>query len=200
MRRSTMSDDRAMLTHVYVCPDCSAPVEHTHLFCPSCGTGLAEFWLEPSDASESARLQARARVKRSDRRFALLILALLVVMVGGGVWVLASRDDTGSATTHEPDSGTPIAEAAESCGVETNVGDEGTSITFDTEGEEDFEGDDFSDATCVLMLLDTPDRVVAQIGQTRALDGMMETSWGDYKAFWNYHPDSGMNLTVYEAE
>lgn len=33
--------------------------------------------------------------------------------------------------------------------------------------------------------------------QTRALDGTLNASWADYEAFWNYHPDSGMNLTVY---
>lgn len=81
-----------------------------------------------------------------------------------------------------------------------NVGDDGGSISFDTQGDDDASGDDLVDVLCVLTALETPDRVISQMSQTRALDGTLETSWGDYEAFWNYHPDNGMNLTVFERD
>ncbi len=84
--------------------------------------------------------------------------------------------------------------------MEDKVGDDGSSISFDTEGADDLSGDDYSDVVCVLGELEVPDRVVNQMDQTRALDGTLEASWGDFEAFWNYHPDSGMSLTVYESE
>lgn len=84
--------------------------------------------------------------------------------------------------------------------MEGNVGDNGSSITFDTEGNDESAGDDSTDVACMLAALETPDRVVSRIDQTRALDGTVDKSWGDYEAFWNYHPDNGTNLTVYEAE
>ena len=93
--------------------------------------------------------------------------------------------------------GTPISDAAAECGVEDVVRDEGDSITLDTKGADDFSGHDIADVACVLTELDTPDYVVSRIDSTRALDGTVDASWDGYEAFWNYHPDSGMNLTIY---
>lgn len=92
---------------------------------------------------------------------------------------------------------TAISDAAAECGVDDNVGDEGESISFDTEGEEDFSGDDISEVACVLSALDTPDRVIQRMDGTRALDGTVEDEWGDYEAFWTYHPSSGMRITIF---
>ena len=38
------------------------------------------------------------------------------------------------------------------------------------------------------------------IESTRALDGTQEDSFGDYQARWTYHPDNGMNLTVWTGD
>lgn len=122
-----------------------------------------------------------------------IITAILVAgIIGAGVlyFVLSGGSDSPSE----------IEEAANTCDVSGNVGDDGSSISFDTEGEEDSTGDSYADVACVLLALDVPDRVTERMDQTRALDGTLDAAWGDYEAFWNYHPDSGMNLTVYEAE
>jgi galactose mutarotase-like enzyme len=50
---------------------------------------------------------------------------------------------------------------------------------------------------CVLDALDTPQHVQDHIDTTRALDGTQEDAWGDYQARWTYHPDNGMNITVW---
>lgn len=95
---------------------------------------------------------------------------------------------------------TEIERAAEQCGLSLDVGDNGSSITLDTKGEDDFTGHDWDEVLCVLNGLDVPDRVIARMNQTRALDGTLDASWGEYEAFWNYHPDHGVNLTVFIAD
>lgn len=95
--------------------------------------------------------------------------------------------------------GTAISNAAAQCGLEANVGDKGESISFNTKGNDDIGGDELSDVVCVLQRLEVPDRVVQRLDNTRALDGSVEDEWGAYKAFWTYHPDSGLSMTVYVA-
>lgn len=47
--------------------------------------------------------------------------------------------------------------------------------------------------------LEGPQRVQSRIASTRALDGVQEDSWDDYTAHWTYHPDDGVNITIYET-
>lgn len=48
---------------------------------------------------------------------------------------------------------------------------------------------------CVTRALVTPSSSLRKIEITRALDGTVESSWGKIHAFWNYHPDNGLNIT-----
>ncbi len=52
-----------------------------------------------------------------------------------------------------------------------------------------------SDYRCVVRNLNMPTSVQRKVEITRALDGMQEASWGRLSAFWNYHPDNGLNIT-----
>lgn len=52
-----------------------------------------------------------------------------------------------------------------------------------------------SDYLCVTRILKMPASVERRVGITRALDGVQEASWGKISAFWNYHPDNGLNIT-----
>lgn len=55
-------------------------------------------------------------------------------------------------------------------------------------------------AFCALFALQAPDYIFDLIGTTRAIDGRQSETWGDFRAAWTYHPDSGLNLTiVYEG-
>ncbi|NBU22709.1 MAG: hypothetical protein EBS38_02190 [Actinobacteria bacterium] len=51
------------------------------------------------------------------------------------------------------------------------------------------------DYNCVVRNLSMPVSVQRRVEITRALDGLQEASWGRLSAFWNYHPDSGLNIT-----
>ena len=49
---------------------------------------------------------------------------------------------------------------------------------------------------CILQEADATAAVQERIGTTRALDGMQEADFGQFSAFWTYHPDDGLNLTI----
>lgn len=52
-----------------------------------------------------------------------------------------------------------------------------------------------SEFDCVIREMQIPASVVRKINITRALDGTLEASWNGIKAFWNYHPDKGLDIT-----
>lgn len=53
-----------------------------------------------------------------------------------------------------------------------------------------------SSLNCAFKQLNMPSWVRSRIGSTRALDGEKSASWSGYKAFWTYHPEDGLNMTV----
>ncbi|TFC65939.1 hypothetical protein E3T25_08920 [Cryobacterium sandaracinum] len=118
----------------------------------------------------------------------------LVVGVVGSLLMASVAGGLGSIAL-----GNPMADAAATCEVETNpwitVGDEGRSISMQSEGEE-AAGANFDDLACVLLELDTPDSVINRIDSTRALDGRQTGTWEDYSASWGYHPDNGLDIVI----
>ena len=70
--------------------------------------------------------------------------------------------------------------------------DGGKTLTLDGVGKYIISQKDYE---CVAKALKMPASVQRRVGFTRALDGMQEARWGKINAFWNYHPDSGMNIT-----
>lgn len=132
----------------------------------------------------------------------LLAVAAAAALAGCG-----SGGDAATGTPTASHSGspstpakTPIQTARIGCLVaEANEGDAGKSISFDTEGKDDPStgNDDIEDVACVLNALQVPDYVVSHMDSTRALDGTQEDTWESYTARWTYHPDNGLNLTVF---
>jgi hypothetical protein len=118
----------------------------------------------------------------------------LVVGVVGSLLVTSVAGGLGSIAL-----GSPMTDAAATCEVETNlwitVGDEGRSISMQSEGEEAV-GADFEDLACVLLELETPDSVITRIDNTRALDGRQTGTWEDFSASWGYHPDNGLDIVI----
>lgn len=155
-------------------------------------------------------VQAVATAPATPSRTRGLIAAVALAAatgVGGYVIGASTTDSDASAatttiaiTTTAVPQDTPIESAAKSCGVTANVEDNGATIVFDTRGEEDYSGDSFDDVACVLVELDTPSRVTSAMDSTRALDGTLTDSWDVFQARWNYHPNSGLNLTIWISE
>jgi hypothetical protein len=46
------------------------------------------------------------------------------------------------------------------------------------------------------LVMKAPSFVTAQIDSTRALDGLQKATWGRLSAFWTYHPDNGLNISI----
>lgn len=88
-----------------------------------------------------------------------------------------------------------MTEAADGCLVSELMSNDAVSIAFDTEGEEDADGDSLFSAFCILKALSAPDYIFDSVMQTRSLDGRIEESWGTFRASWTYNPNSGMNMT-----
>ena len=99
----------------------------------------------------------------------------------------------------EPAPSAALTEAVSSCGVGDTIGielgDEGQSLTMDSEGKETY-GADFADITCVLEAIGVPDSVSSRMNATRSLDGRLTAEWDEFAASWSYHPDSGMNVVI----
>lgn len=113
-------------------------------------------------------------------------------------------------TTGWPD--TPLAFIAELCSVsdewahpdddspDFRYSPADDSITIYGAGAEDHpeQGEVvFDTMICVIGMSSPPDRVISQISNTRALDGMQSAEWDGFAAQWNYHPDAGMNFTMW---
>ena len=120
-------------------------------------------------------------------------VALLLAGCGGG----DQSDTVESTTTVSADN--VIEVAARACDARTSLRDDGDTIVLDTEGEEEHGGDPYPKVACVLAELDMPDRVMEAIDNTRAMDGQLEDSWDELRARWSYHPDTGLNLTIWIA-
>lgn len=90
-----------------------------------------------------------------------------------------------------------LAQAVEACPESSYIElvDEGTALLMTTEGNESY-GASMIEVACVLDELAMPSNVINRLDTTRALDGTQTGTWDGYEATWNYHPDSGMNLTI----
>ncbi len=96
----------------------------------------------------------------------------------------------------KPEANGGLSITAEACLGKDQLSSDGKSASFDTKGQDDSEGDLLGSAYCVLRGLMAPDYVFQNIGETRALDGLLEESWGEFRASWRYHPDTGLRLTI----
>jgi hypothetical protein len=77
------------------------------------------------------------------------------------------------------------------------VADGGRTLIMSSVGRYSFTqlGVQYEDYVCVANYLKMPRSLQSKVGNTRALDGTLDGKWGSLSAFWNYHPDSGMNIT-----
>lgn len=132
---------------------------------------------------------------------------LLWIGLGGGfaAGVLASALVAGVGSALSAATKSHVIETAagkcDSAGKEgISLGDKGASLTIDTKGEDDLSGASWDDATCVLQALKVPDSVVAQMNTTSALQGRQTAAWDEVEASWTYHPDSGVQLIITNAD
>ena len=78
------------------------------------------------------------------------------------------------------------------------LGDGGTTLTFDVKGDEELTGASYEDVVCIFGALKMPSNVSSHVDQTTSLDGRQEEKWAGITMAWTYHPDRGLDgvLTV----
>lgn len=145
----------------------------------------------PEAPSEPATV---ARTKKPVVVGAAGLAAGVLIGLALGLFVIPTLGD--SPATDEL---SPIVLAADACGTDRvsgiTLGDDGRSITMDSEGEES-SGASLDDVACVLRELDVPDSVISKFDSTRALDGGQQATWDDLDASWTYHPDDGLDIVI----
>ena len=134
-----------------------------------------------------------------------LVLGLLLGVAGTTVVTAAVNDANAKAAAEaEANKPRPLPEAINRCkltGEKTSakLGDEGRSLSLDSEGKEDYSGLSMTQVDCVLKALNMPDSISDQMDNTRALDGTQRDSWEGFSVSWNYHPNSGLNVILKET-
>lgn len=91
-------------------------------------------------------------------------------------------------------------DAMDSC-TATNgvlVSDNGSTLSVDMMGEEDYVGAGYGDVLCIIDAVKTPDYIVSAIESTRALDGRQHDEFDGIEVSWSYHPDSGLDLLYHK--
>lgn len=133
-----------------------------------------------------------------------VIGAVLFFAAGFAVGFAIDRERSGSPSLFsdplaQEDPKTPLDEARETCAPATSnvrIGDKGHTLIIDRAWADSGAGASSTQVLCIFDEIELPDYVFSQIEGTRALDGRQEADFGDYSAFWTYHPDNGLNMTI----
>ena len=154
---------------------------------------------ESRDHLEGAEPGVRRRTWRERHRrkrrwkfglgmFLLGFTTALVVVAGVGAGVYYSR--------FAPEN--KLADVVKECGARgrgVRLAGHRTSLTMEAFGDGSG-GVSTPVFQCVLERLGTPSAVRERMGETRAIDGTREESWGSYRATWTYHPDQGLHVVI----
>jgi hypothetical protein len=131
-------------------------------------------------------------------------IALVALAAGIAVAVgTTSGTDAGSPTSSTA-AQTGLRHAYTACSLVWGGGEAGIiadhdhTLNLDTDGKKDPGMLRLSHVQCVLKDLSAPDAVWMHMGDTRALDGRQQDSWGAYTASWTYHPDQGLDVIITE--
>lgn len=142
-------------------------------------------------AQESSGSQRPPQQKRNPLLIPLIIVSVIAVVMS----VLYVQTFFDRAQTD-----TSFAEAVEVCDISDTsnyieVADDGTTLLMTSEGDES-PGASITEIACVFVELDVPSSIINRFDTTRALDGTQSGTWDVYEATWNYHPNSGSNVTI----
>ena len=123
-----------------------------------------------------------------------VVTGVLGVLVGaGGVTAgNAFQDRAGSSAAQAV-----LTEAVSTCELAgapgIQLGDGGTTLTFDMQGEDESSGAGYLDIACIFAALEMPSNVSSHMDQTTSMDGRQAESWDDIAISWSYHPDRGLD-------
>lgn len=111
----------------------------------------------------------------------------------------ATATDSAAEADVVDDGSTMFTAVRDHCGLPADaVRDGGSTLVLDGEGESEG-GLTITEIGCALGAISTPDSIIVQIEQTRALDGRQTATNDGYSYSWVYHPDTGLDVTVTDA-
>lgn len=147
------------------------------------------------EAHESRRANRPPRPKRN-RLLIPLIVVSIIALTMSALFI--------QTFFSQPEPDTSFAEAVDACEISDDsnyieVADEGTTLLMTSRGDES-PGASIIEIACVFDELDVPSSIVNRFDTTRALDGTQTGTWDVYEATWNYHPNSGSNITITVVE
>lgn len=96
---------------------------------------------------------------------------------------------------------TTFEDALTTCGHPqgVTVADDGTTLTIDMMGEEEYTGASFTDVECIVDAVGTPAYIKDSIWSTNALAGRQTDTFEDITVSWSYHPDNGLDAVFHYA-
>lgn len=117
------------------------------------------------------------------------------IVAAGIVSVVAVLGLTGCAGSFDL-----FQKAYDSCGTSSgvSVSDEGTTISVDTMGEEDYSGATYEDLVCIIGAVGTPSYINDGIMSVRAMDGRQTQEFDGIVVSYSYHPNSGMDIVFHK--
>jgi hypothetical protein len=116
-------------------------------------------------------------------------------------WIVSSQRPAAgknqAGATVELEVTSVLEQAAARCEIDGAVGDDGSSLELDMEGDDYGSGElSFTNVACALEELDIPDSVMSKMDSTRSLDGRVTEDWDGIEATWTYHPDDGLDVIL----
>lgn len=135
---------------------------------------------------------------------AIVAVAMAAALVGGALWSSSQQ------SSNQAPLGPTLAESFGRCepqfdgyNVAGTVSDDGTTISLQSRSSNELAIDAFR---CVLDPLGIPERIWAEISQTRPIDGRQNGGWDGFDVAWSVRvPDTtygsaGVLLSVSEAD
>ena len=90
--------------------------------------------------------------------------------------------------------------AVQSCGTSSgvSVSDNGTTLSIDTMGDDDYTGASLADAECLIAAVNTPSYIVDNIYTTNAISGRQHDEFNGIEVNYSYSTSSGLSLTYHK--
>jgi hypothetical protein len=131
------------------------------------------------------------------------VMAVLVPLVSLITWIVGriTEPEETPKRPPSPSSPTPTAlkVARSKCAPSSNsvrLGDGGYTLIIERAAAKKNPGIDTKVLACIFDELDVPDSVVSQVESTTPLSGLQKADFSGFSAFWTYHPDRGLNMTI----
>jgi hypothetical protein len=116
----------------------------------------------------------------------------LVAIAGTALLMVGLAGCAGSFDTFQ--------KAVQNCGTSAgvSVSDNGTTLSIDTMGDNDYTGASLADAECLIAAVNTPSYIVDNIYSTNAISGRQHDEFNGIEVNYSYSSANGLSLTYHK--